>query len=71
MPMMTSQILKFVNFSKTQKSKLRTKHYFFQIKKLSRHTLKGDNAAKNLFLAEVIFNENRLRKDLNEVEVEY
>ena len=55
--MMTSQILKYVYFRKTQKSRIsRKKHYFFFKYKnlLIRH--KGYFAVKNSFVTEVTFN---------------
>ena len=55
MSMMTSQILQFVDFTKTQKSKyLQNESFFLQIKK-SLITHQGLNYGKNTFVAEVTF----------------
>ena len=58
MPMVTSQILKFVNFTKIQKSKnLENETFFFspQIKKIIKLHTKCCFMAKNSFVAEVTF----------------
>ena len=62
MLMVTSQILKFVDFTKTQKSRyLKNETLFlFQIKKFI-NCSSGANLAKNSFVAEVIFNNGRKR----------
>ena len=53
--MMTSQILKSVDFTKTQKSRyLENETFFLQIKTLC---IKGYFMARNSFVAEVTFNE--------------
>ena len=51
MPMMTSQILKFVDFTKTQKSRyLKNETFFLHIKKIINYThIKGYFIAKNRF----------------------
>ena len=58
MPMMPSQILKSVDFTKTQKSRyLEIKTLFFlQIKKFINYTSRVRVWQKNSFVAEVIFN---------------
>ena len=56
MPMMTSQILKYVDFTKTQKSKyLRNETLFFlQIKKIFNYTSRATILLqKNSFVADV------------------
>ena len=59
---MTSQILKFVNSPKTQKTKyLKNKTLSVQIKKNNLLNIKGYDLAKNSFLAEVTFNKNSNR----------
>ena len=57
---MTSQILKFVNFTKTQKSRyLKNETLFFlQIKKFFTYTSKGYFMVKNTFVAEVTLKGN-------------
>ena len=57
MPMITSQILKSADFTKTQKSRyLENETYFFlQIKKIHKLHIKGYFMAKNSFVAEVTF----------------
>ena len=53
--MMTSQILRSADFTKTHKSRYpENKTFFFQIKK--NHNIKGYFMAKNRFVAEAIFN---------------
>ena len=53
--MMTSQILKYVDFTKTQKSRyLKNKAIFFlQIKKIINYTSRATLLQKNIFVAEV------------------
>ena len=54
MPMMTSQILKFVNFRKTQKSRyLKNVTFFLQNEKIRELHIKGYFIAKNSFVAEL------------------
>ena len=63
MSMMMSHILKFVDFTKTQKSRCLENEtlFFLQIKKFINYT----SRAKNSFLAEVTFNMNcLLRKNI-------
>ena len=56
MAMMMSQILKFVDFTKTQKSRyLENKTFFLQIKKNHLLHVKGYFIAKNSFVVEVAF----------------
>ena len=54
-----SQILKFVDFAKTQKSRYLKKKtlFFLQIKKLINYTLRTTLLQKNSFAAEVTFNQ--------------
>ena len=55
MPVMTSQILKFVDFTKTEKSRyLENITFFSSNKKLNTH--QGYFLAKNSFVVEVAFN---------------
>ena len=57
MPVMTSQILKFVDFTKTQKSRyLENETFFLQIKKFINYTSSATLLRKIVFLAEVTFN---------------
>ena len=57
MSMMTSQILKFVDFTKTQKSRyLENETFFLQIKKFIHYTSRATLWQKNTFVAEVNFN---------------
>ena len=58
MPLMTSQILKFVNFTETQKSRyLEKKTFFLQVKKFNNYiSIKGYFIAKNNLVPEVTFN---------------
>ena len=62
MPMMTSQILKSVDFTKTQKSRyLKNEILFFlqkKKKKIINYTLRA-TFTKNSFVAEVMFNKRR------------
>ena len=53
--MMTSQILKFVHFTKIQKSRYLENEtsFFLQMKKFITLHIKGDFMTKNSFLAEV------------------
>ena len=53
MPMMTSQILKFVDFTETQKS--RERNIFSSNKKIHSLHIKGYFVAKNRLVAEVTF----------------
>ena len=56
MPTMTSQILKSVDFTRTQKSRyLENETYFFQIKKTHLLHIYSNFTAKNSFVAEVTF----------------
>ena len=56
MPMMTSQILKFVDFTNIQKSRhLENETIFPQIEKFIKLYIKGYFMAKNSFVAEVTF----------------
>ena len=58
MPMMTSQILKFVDFTKTQKSRyLEDETFFLQIKEFINYTSRATLWQKNSFVAEVTFND--------------
>ena len=55
--MMTSQILQFMDFTKTQKSKyLQNEIFILQIKKSHYLHIKDYVMAKNTFVAEVTFN---------------
>ena len=58
MSLMTSQILKFVNFTETQKSRyLEKKTFFLQVKKFNNYiSIKGYFIAKNNLVPEVTFN---------------
>ena len=58
MSLMTSQILKFVNFTETQKSRyLEKKTFFLQVKKFNNYiSIKGYFIAKNNLVPEVSFN---------------
>ena len=58
MSMMTSQVLKFVDFENTQKSRyFENKTLFFhQIKKIINYTSRATLLQKNSFVAEVTFN---------------
>ena len=60
MSMVMSQILKFVNITKTQKSRyLKNETLFFlQIKKFSNYTSRATLSQKNSFVAEVTLNIN-------------
>ena len=54
MPMMASQILKSVDFTKTRKSRyLEVETFFTQIKKLTNYTSRAYFIVKNSFVAEV------------------
>ena len=56
MSMMTSQILQFVDFTKTQKSKyLENETFFLQIKKFINYTSRATLWQKSTFAAEVTF----------------
>ena len=56
MLMMTPQILKSVDFTKTQKSKnLENKTFLLQIKKIHKFDMKGYFIGKNSFVQEVTF----------------
>ena len=58
MSMMTSQILRFVDFTKTQKSRyLESKTFFLQIKNslITHQHIKDYFMTKNTFLVEVTF----------------
>ena len=56
MPMMTSQILKFVNFTKTQKTRyLENETFFSSNKKIHKLHIKGYFIAKNSFVEEAAF----------------
>ena len=56
MLMMTSQVLKSVDFTKTQKSRyLENETFFLQIKKFINYTSKATLLQKNSFVAEVTF----------------
>ena len=56
MPLMMSQILKFIDFTKTEKSRyLENKTSFLQIKKFSDYTSMVTLSQKNSFVAEVTF----------------
>ena len=59
MPMMTSQIMKSVDFTKTQKSRYLENETLFFLKKIY---IKGYFTAKNSFVAEVTF---KFPKDQN------
>ena len=60
--MMTSQILKFAGFTKTQKSRyLKNETFFLQIKKFINYTSKN---RKNSFVVEVTFKGLSLSFDL-------
>ena len=61
MPMMTSQILRSVDFTKTQKSRYLEKQalFFLQIKKLVNYKSRGIFIAKNKFVASVNFKDLR------------
>ena len=61
---MTSQILKFVDFKKTQKSKYLENMtlFFLQIKKFINYTSKATLWQKNTFVVEVTFNTGLLDK---------
>ena len=63
MPTMTSQILKSVDFAKTQKIKyLENKTLFFlQIKKIINYTSRATLWQKNSFIAEVSFKQNLVK----------
>ena len=61
MSIMTSQILKFVDFTKTQKSIYLETFFFLQIKKFINLRIKGYIMARNSFAAGVTF-----KKDLPE-----
>ena len=57
MLMMTSKILKSVDFTKTQKSKnLEKETFFLQIKKIINYTSRATLLQKNSLVAEVTFN---------------
>ena len=57
MAMMTSQALKFVDFTILQKSRyLGNKTSFLKIRKINYRTLQGLLYGKNIFIAEVTFN---------------
>ena len=60
---MMPQILKFVDFTKTQKSRFLENEIlsFLQIKKFINYILQGYFTAKNGFLVEVIFKEQATR----------
>ena len=54
--MMTSQVLQFVDFTKTQKSKyLENETFFLQIKKFINYTSRATLWQKSTFAAEVTF----------------
>ena len=54
--MMTSRILKYVDFTKTQKSKyLKKETFLFQIKKIINCASRATLWQKNSFVAEVLF----------------
>ena len=57
MPLMTPQNLKFMDFTKTQKSWYleKKKLVFFQIKKINWLQIKGYYMAKNSFVADITF----------------
>ena len=56
MAMMTSQALKFVDFTILQKSRyLGNKTFFLKIRKINYRTLQGLLYGKNIFIAEVTF----------------
>ena len=56
MPLMMSQILKFIDFTKTEKSSyLKNKTSFLQIKKFTDYTSMVTLSQKNSFVAEVTF----------------
>ena len=55
-PMMTSQILKSVDFTKTQKSRYLESKTFFSSKKDIKCASRAALCAKNSFVAEVTFN---------------
>ena len=59
--MTTSQILKSVHFTKTQKSRYlkNEKMFFLQIKKIINCTLSATLLQKNNFVVEVTFNFNK------------
>ena len=55
--MMASHILKYVDFTKTQKSRfLENKNFFLQIKKFIDYTSSVTLRRKNSFVAEATFN---------------
>ena len=58
MPMMTSQIVKSVDFTETQKCRYleRGTWFFLQIKKFISYTSKATSFQKNSFVGEVTFN---------------
>ena len=61
MPIVTSQILKYVDFTKTQNLGVsRTKHFFLWIKKFTLH-IKG-YYGKNNFVVEITFNKTNVQK---------
>ena len=64
MSMMMSQILKFVNFTKTQKSRYleNVTLFFLQIKKFINYTSKATLWQKNTFVVELTFNTGLLDK---------
>ena len=64
MSMMMSQILKFVNFTKTQKSRHleNVTLFFLQIKKFINYTSKATLWQKNTFVVELTFNTGLLDK---------
>ena len=61
--MMTSQILKFVDFTKTQKSRYLENEtlFFLQIKKFINYTLRATLWVKNTYVAEVTFNQTECK----------
>ena len=60
MPMMKSEIFKFINPSITQKSKYPENETFFFLKKNHSVHIKDYHMAKNSFLAEVITTKNSI-----------
>ena len=71
MPMMTSQILKSVDFRKTQKSRYLENEslFFLQIRKFIYYTSRATLWKKNSFVAEVTFKFNRVNAMLFKVRV--
>ena len=61
--MMTSQILKSVDFTKTQKPKnLENKIFFLQLKKIINYTSRATLLQKIVFVAEVTFKKKEKEK---------